>query len=922
MQTTRPNRASVVGMLALVSVLCVCPGSNVAAETIHILALRVEFPLEDPDDFTSGGLGVFDMRSVAEVLSADADSAFRYPYDPPPHDAQFLDDHLRALAHYVEVASRGELDITWEIFPPDPADSYVAPRDLAWYGSGSSDEERLRRWVVFLKDALDVHRERLLGTGDVGALDRFNSFLVFNASVTLQDILSTELPPIVLTGAEIASTGVDIPSAVGSAWFMPQQIQIPGGVIGLNGSFAKTFLASLGLPILLNTSNGNLAMGGWTLMDVGSDNLIIRPRVGTEDSVIVLSFVPALPMAWEQMRLGWLEPIAVRSDTTVHLAGLSVQNTDLAQAIKVPITEDEYFLLELRRSSNTDDETHHPEIEYTIDDTSGVWLWPKDGDYDAYTPGSGVLVFHVDEDRIRRWEPDNAINAHINQPGIFLVEADGYRDIGTANALGHPRAREGVGSKNDPFPTTGEKTLYADGTPGADRPISLANDGSETGIEITFAPYGTTGDSVAVTVSKQGYWAQYIGGTIVEGIAVYHNIPTGWPTPSRLFAVAFATADGAIWARTEGLDCYSDDSAAFDPCFSNPIARFPEPVVRKVVLEEWEFGMRGSILVIGATTAIRYQVTDWVWDKGTVVTDVPEVPTVLRTDLDRDSVLHDITWTDAGMISASKNGSHLWEVELGDSLVAPPSVGVYDEWNYGYLYAATRRAVHVISRTGLEVERYELSKADSTDFFTGPPLTTTCGNVAITGKSTIYVFSRDSRETHKTPVPGRISGAFALIQDDAPHAIVATTDGWVHEIPLEWDCDQGGVSPFWGQLYGDGASTNSWRMSRIWSTNPPPSELMPKDRTYLHPNPVGNTEGRLRFYLTKQADVEMHVYNGVGELVWQKSLAASSTFANADNEIVWPGGTKFSSGLYLVRVVARASDGSSNGYTLPIGIAR
>jgi len=894
----------VAGIIVGIAALGIAEAYAATPRTIHILALRVEFPKESPDDPTTGGNGRFDLRTPAQALAATSDLAFRYPYDLPPHDAQFLQNHLRALANYVATASHGQVQLAWEIYPQDSGRAYVAPKPLAWYGSSATTAQQTTRWVTFLKDALD------LAAADVGSLARFQSFLVFNASISLQGILSTELPPLVLTPDEIARSGVAIPSAVETAWFMPQQIQIPGGVIGLNGAFAKTFFASLGLPILSNTRTGGAAVGGWTLMDVGADNLIIRPRPTHGDSVIALSFLPALPMAWEQMRLGWLEPAVARADTTIRIAGLVVPSTTLPRAVKVPISPDEYFLVEVRRSSFRDT-GRHPAIVYSRDDTSGVWLKPAGDDYDAYVPGSGALIFHVDEDRIRRWEPTNEIDAYPDRQGITLVEADGWRDIGIANALGHPRASEGIGSRHDPF-QPGDR-LYADGLPAPGHPVSLTSAAEPSGIEMTFALYGVTGDSIAVTVRWTVFniggpgdprLARWIGAPIVEGIAVGQI--------GAQNAIVAATTAGAVWVFDDALHPIASDSGL--------IARFPEAVVRKPIIDE-----DGSIVIAGATQAVRYRLTGGAW-AGTTELVPPPLPMVIRADLDRDGIPYEITWTADGLIRAQKPGQQPWVLQLGDSLVAQLTIGGYANDGYGYLYAATPRALIVISRIGLEVQRFNLGRADSTERFTGPPLTIPCGAI-IADRARLTVMRTKGCSflpaRYVVSVPGQIVGVPAVYQRNETvvvSAAIATDDGWLYSVPLFGVPRQPRV--YWGQLYGDGLASNTFSVSALSGSPPSMDRIMPSDRAYCTPSPVGNAEGHVRFYLSAQADITVRVYNGAGELVWEGSKSAAKTTVDAENEILWPGGTKFASGLYLIRLAATAADGSRSAATIPVGIVR
>ena len=894
------------GILSIV-ILCLIPFSVSATQQIHILALRVEFREEDPDDFTSGGNGLFDMRTPAEAMESTGGKAFRFPYDLPPHDGLFLERHLHALASYVHVASHGEMEITWEIYPPHPAAAYNTGEYLAQYGSGADDEQKLHGWVTLLKDAMD------LCAADVGDLSRFQSFLVFNASVAMQGILSTELPPIALTAAEIARSGVQgIPSQVETAWLMPQQIQQPGGVIGLNGSFAKTFLATQGLPVLSNTSTGGASVGGWTLMDVGADNAIDRYKPGINpdsDTTYVLSFLPCLPMAWEQMRLGWLDPVTVRSDTVVSLAGLRVQNTSLPQAIKIPVSDTEYFLLELRNSRWADTKTHIP-ITYSIDDTSGVWLRPQNNEYDAYTPGSGVLVFHVDEDRIARWEPANEINTRADRPGIFLVEADGYRDVGITNYIGHPRANEGIGSRNDPFPITGEKVLYPDGEMEEGHQVSFANDGTLTGLKLEFEPYpGAVRDSVRVIVSWQtsssltARNARNIGGQIVEGVTV----GAVGPDPGTNAVVA-ATEDGGIWVF---------DAASLEPLGSETgrIGTLPETPSRRPVIDS-----EGTVVVAGQYQAVRCVINSDTWTVSPLTSLSAEPPEDIQGDIDRDDSPQTITWDSQGILSSRKAGEQHWILGFTGGLVGQPTIGDVDNDGFGEVFAVEERRVNVVTRTGHSAMTYRLGVADSTDVFTGPALTVTHGAM-VPGRNALYIFAGTEHPNamKKIVFPGRITGTPAICeQNGLMHAVAGLEDGWLVSMAYTMT----GTHVIWGQLGADGTGSGMLDESRLTTVTTPVTSLLPKERAFCYPSPVGNSTARLRFYLTHQADIEANVYTSAGELVWSETIAANETTARAYNEIVWPGGTAFASGLYICRVHAATAGGLSGNVVFPVAIAR
>jgi len=179
---------------------------------------------------------------------------------------------------------------------------------------------------------------------------------------------------------------------------------------------------------------------------------------------------------------------------------------------------------------------------------------------------------------------------------------------------------------------------------------------------------------------------------------------------------------------------------------------------------------------------------------------------------------------------------------------------------------------------------------------------------------------QDTPQRH-TLVPGLVAGVPALWGAvlESGYSYVATDDGWLYRFS---ESLVPGQHPLWSQLYADGQSSNALDASLLGPVSQPPAELMPASRAYFYPSPVGNTQGKLRFYLSAKADVAVRIYTSVGELVWETRLDAAQTTAQADNEITWPGGTKFASGLYLCRIVATSDDGRRSAATIPVGVAR
>ena len=209
------------------------------------------------------------------------------------------------------------------------------------------------------------------------------------------------------------------------------------------GIMAHEYGHELGLPDLNDTDTGTRpAVGNFGLMASGLFNSSGR--------------LPAHPIGWCKLFLGWEDAKTVTIDTVgVVLKGIE-QSGEGTKLIRVPISSSEYFLLENRlRDSDFDGEFRFDDVDgdnwpdlmdddYQLD--SGTYsefdfglpgiltLDPATNDaYDNPLLGSGVLIWHVDDEVIRNnFNPqytENCVNCNVFRPGIDLEEADGTQHL-------------------------------------------------------------------------------------------------------------------------------------------------------------------------------------------------------------------------------------------------------------------------------------------------------------------------------------------------------------------------------------------------------------------------------------------------------------------------------------------------------------
>ena len=874
----------------------------------RILALRVDFPHENPDELTTTGIGAFDLRS-AEQAAED----YALPYDLPPHDRAYFERHLTALARYYEVVSAGRVAISAEVFPRAARQAYALPQSMLHYGNGRTTEEIGAKWIELVRDALHAAQ----ADPDGPRLDDFNSFLVFHAGVGYETGELNDIRSVFLSESDFADFNGG-PLTVGDveinqAWILPESPSLNGRA-GLNGLLAKFFGHQLGLPGLSNFADGLPALGGWSLMDIGAN---ASGYVRTDSLAWVVGFAPPHPMAWSKMQLGWIEPVVVRRDTVLSLLATD-RSGDLPKAVRIPIDAREYFLLENRQQRGQrgveggEDEEKvwiNPD-QVTIEE--GVWTAMEE--YDAFVSGSGVLIWHVDEGVMARAADPSAVNNQAHWQAIALEEADGYRDIG------HPvfeRQRQIEGSPDDPF-FVGGQTLFGSAT----RPDSRSNREWESGIEIEVL--SAPGDTMQVAIrfgrARPG-WPRDLPGDgrlqaadldsdgIEEllfeagggvGYATGDGVAS-WRVPeARLLAAADGDGDGgpAIFLRRDA-EVSAWDAGADQPRWQLALDEVPLDA-------RFSAGAEAELLLVGAE---QIYVVDAI--SGELKEQRPPVVPSAVGDLDGDGQVERVFATAGGQVEI---GSHA--VALGDSLTAPPVLGDLDgDGLLEVVLLARGGAIHALRDDGLR----------QADFPAALPRFAEVGNLVfepvlcdvdadgkqeifVAGHSGIFGLDDDGRPLSGFPLlmtaPPTASPVVLDLDGDG-RLVLAALDG---EAVYAWDLQRvtaqyaGGLA-HWPQAGADAAGSRTALAAGRPVVEPEAALL---DRVYCYPNPVGpGEEAHLRFALSAAGRIELEVFDALGGSVGK---LRSDGLEAGEREITWSV-KGYASGLYLCRLIAHGDDG-------------
>jgi len=392
-------------------------------DTLRILAILAEFKTDVDEKTTGNGKFIFSSLPDATI-------------DPPPHNADYFQNQLLALANYYRTVSGGKLILLGSVVPQ----VVTLNHEMGYYNPGTTEEALNKGLAILFRDVIRA-------ADSIGiSFAKNDVFVVFHAGVGKDldlglDATPKDIPSVFLALKDLQKyLAADNPAFQGIAvekgqQFVREGILLPetesqdGYEIGLLGTAALMFGFQLGLPALWDTQTGRSGIGRWGLMDQGSGNFN--------------GLIPAEPDAFSKVLLGWEKPVELRQGDRLQVACSAARYTK--KIYKVPINENEYFLIENR--------SHDPDVNgiaYGWDRSGNRIQFTAEGniksdkpfgvivrvdEYDFGLPGSGILIWHVDESIVQAKLSENKINSDKNRRGLDLEEADGAQDLGESYGM-------------------------------------------------------------------------------------------------------------------------------------------------------------------------------------------------------------------------------------------------------------------------------------------------------------------------------------------------------------------------------------------------------------------------------------------------------------------------------------------------------
>ena len=385
--------------------------------------------------------------------------------------------NLVILVQFADQASKGSTPAQWSDKFFGPANSVKDYYDEVSYGKLTMDpaaeghgtaNDGVVGWLTLNQNHPNTagntdQRNRLLTRDAINAANQYVNYASYDANgdgyLSARELHVT----VIVAGQEAAGWSQLGKSVWGHNWalFGTERPTVDGVILGDStrdggysqfGEWHGDHMATIGimihelghdlnLPDLYDTDGSSQGVGAWSVMGSGTWLATTGNYPGSS---------PAHLDPFSKSYEGWLTPQKVSGSNLSTSIQQAETNATAIQLLDNPNGVDwtfggssgtgEYFLVENRQRVG----------------------------YDAALPGTGLLVWHIDETRIS----DNTANATDSRRLVDVEEADGF---------GHLDSKTNRGDTGDPYPGSSNNTLFN----GSSNPNSLLYSGNSSGITVS-----------------------------------------------------------------------------------------------------------------------------------------------------------------------------------------------------------------------------------------------------------------------------------------------------------------------------------------------------------------------------------------------------------------------------------------------------
>ncbi len=941
---------------------------------VKILAVMVEFQ-KDKFDLTQGD-GKF-----GTIYTKDYGNSI---IDPLPHDVNYFSDHLKFAQNYFAKVSNNNLSIEYTVLPNVVTVSKVM-RDYS-----PKENEDFKPLADFSKEVwqLAVEQNQNINFAD------YNLFAIFHAGVG-KDISTNQLlgeardlPSIYFNlktykkyfGDSFTGFAAGNNGTITNTMILPETESREEKGIGesvllelsINGLLVSSIASHLGLPDLFNSENGKSAIGRFGLMD-GQSLFAYK------------GLFPPEPSAWEKIFLGWEEPVVVNStqNNIKVFAKQVAQNTD-ARIIKIPINSSEYYLVENRqRDANKDG----IKITYKVAGVIKSLSLPKDtlnfnnvevdtingvvidvDEFDWAVPGSGILIWHIDNKVIEENLAGNKINADKNRRGVDLEEADGIQDIGEEFNTIFGTTIIAEGDEFDFWYKGNPSEFYKNKFDAATKPNTNTNDGANS--LISFSNFSEISNTMTFDLKIGNEKLELLGSNKLN-------------LTSKIMGIKHTNKNSEFWILSNS-NLYRIDS-------SNSIALSSQNFADSnfVLIEEnnkkYLFGVQGrylNSLGIGAIDLGKYSNAPIVYKKngnnvklyiglydGTIAvysfdTNTEDKPVLIETIDMQNPMISQVIFSGNNLYAISgkkissrtnsvtldkeikktiitkdsngkdliialakgntfyviKDFSILYEFNIADDLIIDDfSLADIKQDGENYILFNLGNKLNAVNIKGNMAEYFPVEQNDISEFVSYPMIADIDNDdnpdiISTSRNGLIFAYSGlDGSLLQGFPISigSSFTGAQTIIKRENDLLFTSLTDDNAF---FTWSIKSNG-KVVWGNKFGNNNNNAFVEASTGKSFT---EDFFPKNRTYNWPNPVYGNQTFIRTYVAEDSKITIRIFDLAGDLVDKLEYNATG---GLDNEIAWDV-SNIQSGAYFAKIEVKSNFGRADSKIIKIAVVK
>ncbi len=958
-----------------------------AVDTIKILAVMVEYQ-KDTDNNTTGD-GSF--HSIYEKDYGDK------IIDPLPHDVNYFSNHLEFAKNYFAKVSNGKANVVYQFLPQ----IITVSKTMRNYSPPVNSTD-FTAMAEFMKEVWTLAGDQNpnFNFGD------FNLFAIFHAGVgrdiSLPGSLGNEkdLPSVYLglnalqkyfgtsfDGIQVGNSNFKIKNSMILPQTENREISSFGQTslfqVSINGLIAANIASYLGLPDLFDTNTGLSAIGKFGLMD---GQAIFANR----------GLFPPEPSAWEKIFLGWEIPfeIEVKAGSATYIVNPSLDA--MHKIYKIPINASEYYLVEYRQRDVNQDglkislKQNNVDVTKTfalnaysyfeaIPETLLAGVTTSVDEYDFSLPGSGILIWHIDEKVINEKIADNKINSDKTHRGVDLEEADGVQEIGEQFTTIFGDKLVGEGSEFDLWYKSNTAKLYQNKFSSDTRPNTNANDGANS--LITFQNFSdltnplqmsfdvqfggdvvkpifrktvslpsTNNKLTSVNFNGKNYFFVLSHsnlyefdeqGNLVDSVLSFSSFKPAvyvqndilfvvglfaFPNPSNSLSINVKTTSGS---GNKFYSFYCNRYSNTVPVRTNNLISFGD-----VDGTVYTYEISKDSVVTGSTSSFSHpnKVTKLAGDDAAYsISSNRFINRNSSNTLDFPVILLDLAATKDAIgadIEIILSDSKFYVINAQQTITSkfhgngiPMTFSLADLKQDGSNY--------ILYTNGTNLEAYNLSGACAENFpfrdpmgvgFIGTPL---AADIQGDGKAEIIAATTDGRVFAIDGGTGKVVNGFPISTGKSLTStpILFSDSGKVSLAVLNensfsaFNISSTNGKYFWSEENGN--SFNNSFVDKAANTNSI-SEFFPKAKAYNWPNPVYDGQTFIRYYVSEDSKINIKIFDLAGDFVAELNNTANG---GMDNETIW-NVNNIQSGVYFARVEATGNSGKTESAIIKIAIVK